>query len=356
MIDDKSWRVRYMFVENIVGIMKSMNYNQSADVQQSFLESMVNLLRDNEQEVRTIAAEKLRDFAAALNEDGRDSVILSHLLEPIQSLAHDQCQHVRTALAGIVMGIAPLIGNKYTNENLLPLYLHLLKDECSDVRLNIIKNIHQLNQVMSIDQLMNSILPAVVELAQDGKWRVRLAIIEHMPLLAEQLGRDIFEQKLSDLVLGWLSDSVYAIREQACKNVTKLAKYFGQSWIQSCLTPHLRQLSSEASYLRRLTTIFAVNNLVEILNGAQISQIVLPILQQSSKDDVPNVRFNVAKSFKLIRECLSKNNEDLEGSDIAMKTKECLCVLREDSDPDVKFYAEDSWRDWEVNCGKVFAE
>ena len=112
-----------MFVENIVGIMKSMNFDSSASVQQSFLEAMVNLLRDNEQEVRTIAAEKMRDFAAALNEDQRDQVILNHLLEPIQSLAHDPSQHVRTALAGIVMGIAPLIGNQHTNDNLLPLYL-----------------------------------------------------------------------------------------------------------------------------------------------------------------------------------------------------------------------------------------
>jgi len=355
MIEDKSWRVRYMFVENIVGIMKSMNFDSSPSVQQSFLEAMVNLLRDNEQEVRTIAAEKMRDFAAALNEDQRDQVILNHLLEPIQSLAHDPSQHVRTALAGIVMGIAPLIGNQHTNDNLLPLYLHLLKDECSDVRLNIIKNIHQLNQVMSIDQLMNSILPAVVELAQDGKWRVRLAIIEHMPLLAQQLGKEIFENKLSELVLGWLSDSVYAIREQACKNVTNLAKYFGESWIETCLTPHLRQLSGEASYLRRLTTIFAVNHLVEILDQKQIIAIVLPILEQSAKDEVPNVRFNVAKSFKLLRECLSRVEGEVDSS-IPEKCRDCLSMLKEDTDPDVKFYADDSWRDWFEHHEKVFSD
>ena len=324
--------------------MIAINHDNNGSVQQSFLEAMVNLLRDQEQEVRTIAAEKLQNFAAGLNENGRDQVILNNLLDPIQTLSHDPSQHVRTALASIVMGVAPLIGNAYTNEHLLPLYLHLLKDECSDVRLNIIKNIHQLNQVMSIDQLMNSILPAVVDLAQDGKWRVRLAIIEHMPLLAGQLGREVFESKLSELVLGWLSDSVYAIREQACKNVTKLAEYFGESWIDQCLFPHLQQLSGETSYLRRLTSIFAVNDLISILNLKQISSIVLPILEQSSKDEVPNVRFNVAKSFRLINERME--GLDLENSDIPGKTKTILDVLKEDSDPDVKYYAEESYRIW----------
>ena len=326
-------------------------HNNDSSVQQSFLEAMVNLLRDNEQEVRTIAAEKLRDFAAALNENTRENLISTHLLEPIQSLAHDQSQHVRTALAGIVMGIAPLIGTQGTNENLLPLYLHLLKDDCSDVRLNIIKNIHQLQTVMSIDQLMNSILPAVVELAQDGKWRVRLAIIEHMPLLAEQLGKEIFEQKLSELVLGWLSDSVYAIREQACKNVTKLAKYFGSSWVEKCLQPHLLQLSGDASYLKRLTTIFALNDLVDILSEDEIQSLVIPILKHSAKDEVPNVRFNVAKSFKLIRQYCQNNN-----AMIPQVSKECLKDLKEDSDPDVKFYAEDSWSEWSQHYPKIFSE
>ncbi|KAJ6669997.1 SERINE/THREONINE-PROTEIN PHOSPHATASE PP2A 65 KDA REGULATORY SUBUNIT, partial [Salix viminalis] len=119
-------------------------------------------------------------------------------------LSSDSSQHVRSALASVIMGMAP----DATIEQLLPIFLSLLKDEFPDVRLNIISKLDQVNQVIGIDLLSQSLLPAIVELAEDRHWRVRLAIIEYIPLLASQLGVGFFDDKLGALCMQWLQDMV----------------------------------------------------------------------------------------------------------------------------------------------------
>lgn len=42
-------------------------------------------------------------------------------------------------------GLAPLLGKEATIEQLLPLFLQLLKDDFADVRLNIISKLEQVN-------------------------------------------------------------------------------------------------------------------------------------------------------------------------------------------------------------------
>ncbi|CAI7849377.1 unnamed protein product [Closterium sp. NIES-54] len=123
-----------------------------------------------------------------------------------QDLSTDASQHVRSALASVIMGMAPLMGKEMTIEHLLPLFLALLKDEFPDVRLNIISKLDQVNQVMGMDLLSQSLFPAIVELSEDRHWRVRLAIIEYIPLLAGQLGMEFFDEKLKDLCMKWLED------------------------------------------------------------------------------------------------------------------------------------------------------
>ena len=105
---------------------------------------------------------------------------------------------MRGALAGVIMGMAPLLGRARTIEHLLPLFLQLLKDDDSKVRLNIISKLAELNSVVGIELLSQSLLPAIVELASDKQWRVRLAIIEPVSKLlpaAEHLPDFLQRQK-----------------------------------------------------------------------------------------------------------------------------------------------------------------
>ena len=136
------------------------------------------------------------------------------------------------------MESAPTLGKEETVNQLLPIFLVLLKDEFPDVRLNVIGKLDQVNEVIGVDTLSKELLPAIKDLAEDRHWRVRLAIIEYIPILATQTGESSFlfskeastsdsennsaEDVLNSLCLRWLADPVSSIRQAAGQNLQNL--------------------------------------------------------------------------------------------------------------------------------------
>ncbi|KAF3588530.1 hypothetical protein F2Q69_00027531 [Brassica cretica] len=200
-----------------------------------------------------------------------------------QELSTDSSQHVRSALASVIMGMAPILGKDSTIEHLLPIILSLVKDEFPDVRLNIISKLDQVNQVIGIDLLSQSLLPAIVELAEDRHWRV------------------------------------YSIREAAANNLKRLAEEFGPEWAMQHLVPHVLEMVSNPHYLHRMMVLRAISLMDPVLGSEITCSKFLPVVVEASKDRVPNVKFNVAKLLqslipivveKTIRQCLVDLSED----------------------------------------------
>ncbi|OEL21536.1 Serine/threonine-protein phosphatase 2A 65 kDa regulatory subunit A beta isoform, partial [Dichanthelium oligosanthes] len=266
----------------------------------------------------------------------------------LQELSSDSSQHVRSALASVIMGMAPVLGKDATIEQLLPIFLSLLKDEFPDVRLNIISKLDQVNQVIGIDLLSQSLLPAIVELAEDRHWRVRLAIIEYIPLLASQLGVGFFDDKLGALCMQWLEDKVFSIRDAAANNLKRLAEEFGPEWAMQHIIPQVIYLLSEhlifaflpqvlekinnPHYLYRMTILQAISLLAPVMGAEITCQKLLPVVINSSKDRVPNIKFNVAKVLQSLIPILDQ-------SVVEKTVKPCLVELSEDPDVDVRYYA-----------------
>jgi serine/threonine-protein phosphatase 2A regulatory subunit A len=129
-------------------------------VKEELIGAYIQLLKDNEAEVRTAGASQLPGMFSHVREAlthtdksasgfsklvDRD-VILVKILPCVRDLASDQSQHVRASLANQISGLAPLLGKDSTIENLLPLFLQLLKDDFPDVRLNIISKLETVNK------------------------------------------------------------------------------------------------------------------------------------------------------------------------------------------------------------------
>ncbi len=92
----------------------------------------------------------MKDFCLALDKSIQEEVIMTHLLPCVKELVTDANQHVKSAMASVIMGLSPILGKNNTIEHLLPLFLSQLKDECPEVRLNIISNLDCVNEVRSI--------------------------------------------------------------------------------------------------------------------------------------------------------------------------------------------------------------
>ncbi|KAK8061024.1 armadillo-type protein [Apiospora hydei] len=339
LIEDKSWRIAKAVDEEVV----------SRDLVPSF----VKLLKDNEAEVRTAIAGQIPGFCALVDR----TVLLNEIMSSVEDLVSDTSQHVRAALGTQISGLAPILGKQETIDHLLPMFLQMLKDEFPEVRLHIISKLELVNQVIGIDLLSQSLLPAIVQLAEDKQWRVRLAIIEYIPLLASQLGVQFFDEKLSGLCMGWLGDTVFSIREAATHNLKKLTEVFGVEWASEAIIPKVMAMGTHPNYLYRMTTCFAITTLTSVVSLEVISESILPMLDKLVADEIPNIRFNVAKTYAALIDVLKRLPEQgtiysLEKAgekEITASPKSlelinerimpCLEKLQKDDDVDVRFFA-----------------
>lgn len=307
-VADKSWRVRYMVADQLSDLCDALG---SRATRSDLLPSFLRLLKDGEPEVRTAAAFKVTHIArrVAALEAGPEAadvagaeLLTRDMLPVVRELVRDSSQHVRAALAGNIMGLAPVLGEAATASELLEMILVLLKDDFPDVRLNVIARLDKVSFVMGM--VSNELLPAIVELAEDRNWRVRLAIIEHMPLLARQLGADFFDgnTKLGSQCMHWLGDCVYSIREAATTNLRALTEVFGVDWAKQHIVPQvLQQFASSTNYLYRMTALQSFGVLAAVLPAETVEKSFLPVIvERACKDPVPNIRFGAAKTLKQI--------------------------------------------------------
>ncbi|KAM4055345.1 HEAT repeats domain-containing protein [Hirsutella rhossiliensis] len=349
LIEDKSWRVRYMIADRFEKIAKAVD---DEVVSRDLVPAFVKLLKDNEAEVRTAIAGQIPGFCALVDR----ATLLNDIMGSIEDLVSDNSQHVRAALGTQISGLAPILGKQETIDHLLPMFLQMLKDEFPEVRLHIISKLELVNQVIGIDLLSQSLLPAIVQLAEDKQWRVRLAIIEYIPLLASQLGVKFFDEKLSDLCMGWLGDTVFSIREAATHNLKKLTEVFGVEWASEQIIPKVMGMGSHPNYLYRMTTCFAISTLATVVSMDVIAKSILPMLDKMVDDDIPNIRFNVAKTYSVLIDALRRlpdegtlHSLDKEGAEntpsprgnelIQQRIVPNLSKLQKDDDVDVRYFA-----------------
>lgn len=282
---------------------------------------------------------------------------MAKIVPCVRELSQDSSQHVRAALANQIYGLAPLLGKEHTVENLLPLFLQLLKDEFPEVRLNIISKLDTVNGVIGIELLSDSLIPAIVELAEDKSWRVRQAIIEYVPLLAKQLGKPFFDEQLGNLCMSWLGDNVFSIRQSATVNLQKLTEIFGVEWSKVAIIPKVMGMAQHPNYLFRMTTVqaitvgfFSCSPTICVLLTTRHLQVLVPSLSPEivhteiieplvhlSADPIPNIRFNVAKSFEVIGTTFGSSTPEAKA--LVSRLVPVLEKLRNDADADVRYFA-----------------
>lgn len=68
--------------------------------------ALVRFLKDTEAEVRTAAALKVTEFSSRVSVE----VVMTHIMPCLRELSNDSVQHVRAALASVVMGMSTHVG------------------------------------------------------------------------------------------------------------------------------------------------------------------------------------------------------------------------------------------------------
>lgn len=360
---DRSWRVRHIVAEKYPALQEALGAEASRT---ELAPMLVRLLQDQEKEVRMIAAKQLPEVCKGMPDADRQTILTLSILPHFGTaaspgLASDVSQHVRIAVASVLVLVAPIIGKAKSIDLLVPLFIRMLKDEDSTVRLNIVSTLGTLQSVVGSETVSKLIIPEVIELAMDPQWRVRIGISEQIPALAKSMGEAEFDkmhklaalraggaadggvqESLTTIVvghldkdgLGWLGDNVFAIRQSATNTLSKLVGIFGEKWAQKRIYPKLSAMCEEkGGYLGRLTALFAFKALAPVIDKDSVSKLVAPLLVKLCKDEVPNVRFNVAQT---LQELAPKMDKTVGSKEV----KPQLETMVDDADSDVQYYSQ----------------
>lgn len=362
LVGDESWRVRYTAAIKFNKIAK--NFADDESNLSKLIDPFIALMNDNESEVRRAVAKELPQFCEFLSKfKSTNEPILERIIPVVNKLSQDPQETVRASLALSITNLSPILGKQATIDNLLPIFLVMLKEEYPDVRLNIISNLSVVNDIIGINLLSTNLLPAITELAQDSKWRVRLAIIEYIPKLAKQLGVSFFNSELLSLCMSWLWDPVFAIRDAVVNILKELSLVFGSDWTNEEIINRLLNDKKETSnnpddledvkeageidysnFTTRITCIFAITNLIPAVKPDVLIDRLLPFLDKFIDDPVPNIRFNIAKSYLVAAEKLLESDSSSAHYDNIINNHILpnLERLKNDEDVDVRYYAEKS--------------
>jgi len=178
--------------------------------------------------------------------------------------------------------------------------------------------------------------------------------------------------------MSWLWDPVFAIREAAVENLKNLTVIFGSQWAtEEILSRLLNKRNSKmdedgsgvgngnntgdendddddddnkidySNFIIRITCLFAITSLIPVINYSVLVDKVLPFINGLITDSVPNIRFNVAKSYltlvqSLIQQRNQAPNEDELKKLINLQVLSNLEKLESDEDVDVRFYSTQS--------------
>lgn len=225
-------------------------------------------LVDDEKELKYIATKNIRVLAGYLDADD----IISKIIPVIRTIVSDDTNYIRckprlhpAALAESLLSLAPVLGKKNTNDQILSFFLTLLRDDCADVRINIFKTFHELTQVLPASTLIQSILPVFVDSAADKNWKNRVKVLEAMLIFEKELGSEFIEDKQVVKILNdALSDRVYSvrysrfIRQSAIQTIKKLSKKLGQKWCEKYALQMYMSFINNPNYLYRENALFGL--------------------------------------------------------------------------------------------------
>lgn len=329
--EDRSWRVRLTVAKNFDSFCAAFGPEITA---QHLMPPFIQLLKDNEQEVRKEAV-RVIEPCITMQVPLSTEQLQAHILPHFATLGLDSAQSVRAALAQVLGPMASALGREATQRQLLPLISDLMKDEFHDVRLNIVSHAGLICEVLGMDPQTHTLLATIQGLIMDNHWRIRQSVVEQVPKLAKQFGPEMFKTKLEALFLSSLRDSVQSVRQAAILNLKEISQTFGGTWTMEHLLPKIKDhYSQNSGYANRVTTLHGLLQLSHAMPPEQIVSGIVPLLIKATKDTVPNVRFCACRTIAWMVE-----HHQLGAACVDTVISPALRELQCDRDIDVQYYA-----------------
>ena len=288
--DDKSWKVRYHFALKFPAVAEALGRDIT---ESSLIQTFVQLLRDNEADVKTMA---LSSLTAILHFISRDRV--QGLVFPtIEAVVADNSlpPKVKKNCAAAISELGNSLGKEFASAKLMPIVLNLINEDNYEVKLKMVEGLRKLVVTIGGEMMSPSLCNVLMSLSKDSpQWRLREAVIRSCVDICKHLGDEIFTRSLQDIYFNFFSDPICEVRNSGVETLTEIIQVLGDDWVTAELLPKLQDIYHQRNSIIRITVLHAIAKLN--LTVDQLSTMVY----FAAKDNVANVRIVLCKVMKEI--------------------------------------------------------
>ena len=290
--EDISWKVRYHFAVKIPVIAEALGKDIT---ESSLIQTFVQLLRDNEADVKTIALDSLKSILHLISREKVQTLVFP-TIEPIV-FDNSLPPKVKKNCALVLPALSKSLGKEFSSSKLMPIVSSLLNDENHEVKQTMINNLGLLVEVIGSEMMNPSLCNTLMTISKDSpQWRLREAAIKSCVEICKHLGDEIFTRSLQDIYFNFLSDPISEVRNSGTESLSDVVSVLGDDWVNAELMPKLQDIFHSRNFVTRITVLHALGKLN--LSIDQLSTMVY----FAAKDNVPNVRLVLCKVMKEISE------------------------------------------------------
>jgi serine/threonine-protein phosphatase 2A regulatory subunit A len=295
MGDDKSWKVRYHFAQKFPNLAEALGKEITEN---SLIQTIAQLLKDGEADVKTVALSSLKSKFNLLSRDRIQSLIFPN----IEAIVHDNSlpPKVKKNCAEAVSEIAKYLGKEFCSIRLTPIVLSLLNEDNYEVKMSMIGGLEKLAETIGQDLVSPALCDILASLSKySPQWRLRETVIKASVDITKHLGDEIFTRSFQDIFFNFITDPISQVRYSGIEKLSELVGLLGDDWVNAEFFPKLQDIYHQKNSFIRITVLHCLSKLN--LSTDQLSTMIY----FAAKDNVPNVRLVLCKVMK---EISSKND------------------------------------------------
>ena len=160
-----------------------------------------------------------------------------------------------------------------------------------------------------------------------------LELIADMAILFEKV--DVYRQYFAEIFMTYLTQTAASVRKMGVHKAAKLAECFKNDWVMQDFLPLVKDHYSHdrKGYNYRMCCLYSMQAVMPFMTKDQISQQIIPTFIKACKDDIPNVKFCVAR-------ILSDNKHQIDPNVFSNQLLAPLKEMSNDADKDVAHFAK----------------
>lgn len=211
---------------------------------------------------------------------------------------------IKKTLSCSIHELAKILGQKYTEQDLLPCLERFLKDKTdkqNDIRLYALKNLHEFLQVVSEEKRVGFIkyIVQTFDDASKSEWRLKQVLASNLGKYCELFEKDFVYQEFLPMFFKFCSDNVARVSTAACAAMCPiLMKFNDDEAKQASIARIIRHRYCKANTFKK-RQLFVQMMMGQLMQQKEIFDKYFKLdLLQMANDRVSNVRIILAKVMR----------------------------------------------------------